>query len=176
VKSALNENPTDLKCEEIAQHLHTDFGKHGFGMELDAFELQLTMAQAHDKAVGFGGNLELAGEPFLFHDQRMVTRGYEILRKFAKNGFAIVMDSAGFAVHQRRSAYHITSERVANGLMAEANSKDRDFPSELADDVDANARILRFAGAGRDHDPLRFSVGDFVDGDLVIAPNFELLA
>src|ERR1700756_569233 len=145
-------------------------------MELHAFQRPLAVAPAHDKAVGFGGNPERGGEPFLFHDQRMVTRGYEILGQFAKNGFAIVMDSAGFAVHQRRSAYHITSERVANGLMAEANSKDRDFPRELADDVDANARILRFSGAGRDHDPLRFSVGNFVDSDLVIAPNFELLA
>src|SRR6202049_2669499 len=169
-------DPSRLKREEIAQHLHTDFGKHRFGMELDAFELQLTMAQAHDKAVGFGGNLELAGAPFLFHDQRMVTRGYEILRQFAKNGFAVVMDSAGFAVHQRRSAYHIASERVANGLMAEANSKDGDLPGELADDVYANTRILWFAGPGRDHDPLRLSVRDFVDGDLVVAPNFELLA
>src|ERR1700724_2263596 len=169
-------DPSRLKREEIAQHLHTDFGQHGFGMELHAFELQFTMAQAHDQAVGFGGNLELAGEPFLFHDERMVTRGYEILRQFAKNGFAIVMDSAGFAVHQRRSAYHITSERVADGLMAEANSKDRDFPRELADDVDAHTRNLWFAGAGRDHDPLWLSVRDFVDGDLVVAPNFELLA
>lgn len=169
-------DPSRLKREEIAQQLHADFGKHGFWMELDALELQLTMAQAHDQAVGFGGNLELAGEPFLFHDQRMITRRYEILRQFAKNGFPIVMDSAGFAVHQRRSAYHIASERVANGLMTEANSKDRDFPRELADDVDANTRILGFAGAGRDHDPLRLSVRDFVDGNLVVAPNLELFA
>ena len=57
----------------------------------------------------------------------MVARGHEILRQFAKNGFAIVMDAAGFAVHQRRGAYHLAAERVANGLMAEANAKDRDF-------------------------------------------------
>ena len=35
-------------------------------MELHAFERQLAMAQAHDQAIGFGGNFEFAGQALSF--------------------------------------------------------------------------------------------------------------
>src|SRR5690348_7616131 len=66
----------------------------------------------------------------------MIAGGHKILRQFAENGLAIVMDAAGFAVHQRGGAHHLAAESIANGLMAKANAKNRDFARELADDVD----------------------------------------
>src|SRR3984893_7269773 len=119
------------KREEIAQDLHAHFGEHGFGMELHAFEEQLAVAQAHDEAVALGGNFEFAGQAFSLHDEGVIARGHEVLRQFAKNGLAIVMDAAGFAVHQRRGAHHFAAEGVANGLMTETNSEDRNFAGEL---------------------------------------------
>jgi len=145
-------------------------------MELHAFEGQLAVAQAHDEGVGLGGDFEFAGQSFFLHDQGMVARGYEVLRQFAKNGLAIVMDAAGFAVHQRRGAHYLATEGVANRLMAEADAENWYLSGELADDVDANAGILRFAGAGGDHDTLRFLGGDLIERNLVVAADFELFA
>src|SRR5437016_2641750 len=106
----------------------------------------------------------------------MVACGHEVLWKFAKNGLAIVMDTAGLAVHQGRGAHYFAAECVTNGLMAKTNSQDWYFAGELADDVNANAGILRLAGAGRDHDALRLFRGDLIERDLVVAADFELFA
>src|SRR6266581_6336243 len=175
-KPAQNDNSCNLKSEEIAQELHAHFGEHGFGMELHAFERQLAVAQPHNEPVGLGGDLEFAGQTLFLHDEGMVARGHEVLRQFAKDGLAIVMDAAGLAVHQRRGAYYFAAEGITNGLVAEADAKDGNLARELADDVDANAGVLRLSGTGRDHDALRLFRGDLIEGDLVVAANFEIFA
>ena len=81
------------------------------------------------------------------------------------------------AVHQGWSAHGVLAAKgVADGLVTEADAENWYFAGELADDLDANAGVLRLAGAGRDHDALRFFGGNLIDRNLVVAANFESFA
>ena len=145
-------------------------------MELNAFDGELAMAEAHDDAVGFGGDFEAARQRAVFDDERMIARGFEVLREIAKNGFAVVMNFAGLAVHDFFCADDFAAEGVADGLMAEANAENGDFPGEALDDGNAQAGFARGAWAGRNNDALGAHARDFVESDLVVAAHGEFLS
>ena len=67
--------------------MQAGLGKHRLGVELHAFDRQLAMAQAHDEAVGLGGDFQFLGQAFPLDDQRVVARGNEILLQLAKMVF-----------------------------------------------------------------------------------------
>jgi hypothetical protein len=58
--------------------------------------------------------------------------------RLLKDGSVVVHDRAGLAVHQMWSAHHPPAESFADGLMSEADAEDRNFPGELADQIDDN--------------------------------------
>jgi len=107
-------------------------------------------------------------------DQGMVARCGKGVRQLAENIFVVVMNLAGFAVKKFRRADDFAAERRANGLMAEANTEDGKFSGEALDQLDGNARLLRSARAGRNHDAFRLSADNFFDGDFVVAMHFDL--
>src|SRR5260370_11095414 len=86
----------------------------------------------------------------------------------------VVMNLAGFAVKEFRGADDFAAERGANGLMAEADTQDGKLSGEALDQLDGNARFLRRARAGRNHDAFRFAADNFFDGDFVVAMHFDL--
>ena len=94
----------------------------------------------------------------------------------AEDGLAVVLDRAGLAVHQVLGADDLSAESGADGLMSEADAEHGNFAGEVADDVDADAGVLRGAGAGGDDDALGMHGGDFGDGHLVIAAHFDVSA
>src|SRR5260370_19922365 len=144
-------------------------------MELDAFDFVAAVAEAHDDAViGLGGDGQLARQGFFLDDERMVARGGEGIRQLAENILAVVMDLAGFAMKQLRSANDFAAECGADGLMAEAHTKDGKLSREALDQLHGNARLLRGAGAGRDDDALGLAPGNFFDGNFVFAMHFDL--
>ncbi len=67
----------------------------------------------------------------------------------------LVLDLGQLAVHRHRRAHHLAAERLADRLMAEADAEDRDGRRRLGDQVEADAGLVRRAGAGREHDRLR---------------------
>ncbi len=165
-----------LKREEVAEQGEAGGGENGFGVELDAFDGKLAVAEAHDDAVGgFGGDFEAARQRAAFHDERMVARSFEILREAAKNRSAVVVNFAGFAVHDFFRADDFAAERVADGLMAEANAENGNFSGETLDDGHAQAGFARRAGAGRNNDALGTHARDFVESDFVVAADGEFL-
>src|SRR4029077_20677924 len=108
------------------------------------------MAHAHDDAViGFGGDGQLAGKGFALDDERVVARGGERVGELAENVFAVVVYLAGLAVEKFRSANDFASERRADGLMTQADTENREFPGQAANQIDANSGVLRRAGARR---------------------------
>ena len=166
----------DREREKVLQELHPYIGEHGFGMELHALHPQGPVAQAHDDAVRFRGDFQIGRHRFFLNDQRVVARRHKILRQILEDRFVVVMNAAGFAVHDLRRADDLPPERVSDGLMAEAHAEDRNLPREAPDHVDANARIFRRAGPGRNHDALRLFCGNLVECNLVVAMHFQLLA
>src|SRR4029077_14153540 len=145
-------------------------------MELHSFNAKFTMPKAHDCAVvGFGGYFELARERFALDYQRMIARPLKFLRQAAKNGFAVVRDTAGLAVHYFTRTNHTPAKRRSDRLMAQAHTKNRNFAGEALDQRNADSRFLRRAWPGRNHDALRPHFVDFVERDAAVAAHFELL-
>src|SRR5208337_3943759 len=91
-----------------------------------------------------------------------------------KDCFVIMRDGAGFAVHQVRSADYMTAKGCANCLMSQEHAKNGDLPCEVADQIDADAGILRSAGARRKYDTLRLQGLDIGDRELVVTANLNL--
>ena len=95
--------------------------------------------------------------------------------KFAEDRLVIVMNFAGFSVHHFRRANHPPAKRGADGLMSQADAQHRNFAREALDQRHADASFFRRAGPGRNHDALGRELLDFVERDLIVAANFELL-
>src|SRR5690348_10470368 len=106
----------------------------------------------------------------------MITRRHEILCEAAEDCFAVVMNFAGFAMHDFGRADDASAERLADRLMSQANPQDRNFACKTLDQRLADAGLLRSAGAGRNYDSLWGEVFDFIEGDLVVAMDFQFLA
>src|SRR5579862_6526442 len=117
-------------------------------MKLHAFDRILAMTQAHDGAgaVFFGGpgaNFKIGGQIFFLDDQGMVAGGCHRYRESLKDGSVVMHDRAGLAVHKVRGTNHAASEGLADGLVSKADAEDRDFPSEVANQIDADTGFTR---------------------------------
>src|ERR1700731_827838 len=165
-----------LQHEEILQELHPNVGEDRFGVELHAFDEEFAVAETHDDAIGFRGNFELIRKRFFLDDERVIARGGEILRQIFENCLVVVVDAAGFAVHDFRRANHASSNRKADRLMAETHAENWNHSGKPANHVHANAGILRSAGTRRNYDALRLLLGNLVERDLVVAVHFQLFA
>ena len=96
--------------------------------------------------------------------------------KALKHGFIVVHDWARLAMHEVRGADDASAEGFADGLMSEADSEYGNFPGEMADQVDADARFMRSARAREKRRCVRGASLDFFHGDLIVAANFNLRA
>jgi len=164
-----------LEGEKVLEKLFAGISEDGFGVELHAFDFVAAVTEGHDDAVvGLGGDRELARERFALNDQRMVARGGEGIRQLAENILAVVMDLARFAVEEFRGADDFAAERSANGLVAEAHTKDGKFSGEALDQLHGNARLLRRAWPWRNHNPFRLFPRDIFNADLIVAMHFHL--
>ena len=84
--------------------------------------------------------------------QRMVARRLERPVDAAEDAGAFVLDERELAVHRHRRAHHLAAEDLADGLMTEADAEGRDGRRRLGDEIEADAGVVRRAGAGREHD------------------------
>ena len=86
------------------------------------------------------------------------------------------MDFAGLAVEEFRGANDFAAEGGADGLMPEANAQDRKFPGETLDQLHGNAGLLGRARPRGNDNLVRLALGDFLDGDFVVAVHLHLTA
>src|SRR5580658_9799526 len=139
--------------QKILEELETGRRQYGLRVELYTFHPQLSVTQAHNRAViGFGRDFQGARQRFALDDQRMIARGDERLRQVVKYGLAIVLDFAGLAMHQLSRANHTAAKRRADGLMAKANTENRNLPREPLDERHTNAGFRGGTRAWRNYD------------------------
>jgi hypothetical protein len=165
-----------LQREEILKKLHPNVGEDRFGVELDAFDEEFAVAETHDDAIGFRGDFELIRKSFFLDDERVIARGGEILRQILEDGLVVMVDAAGFAVHDFRRSNHAPSKRKADGLMAETHTENWNHTGEAANHVHADTGVLRSAWTRRNYDALRLLLGNLLERDLVVAMHFQFLA
>src|SRR5258705_2902698 len=94
-------------------------------MELHAFQRQLPMAQAHDDAVlRPRRDFEALRQALARHHQRVVTRRGKRGGEAGEDRPPVVMDLRYLAVHEAGRAHDLAAERLAEGLVAEADAED----------------------------------------------------
>src|SRR6185437_6491014 len=176
-----------LLREEVRDEAFAVVGEDGLRVELDAFDGQGLVAEAHDGA-GVGcaaagghacGDLEFLWDRVFADDQRVVTRAGHGLREVAEDAAIIVLDRRGLAVHELGGTDDLGTEGRADGLMAEADAEGGDLlvgrqRGEALDERDEDAGVLRCAGAGREDDSRGAQGDNFVGGDLVVAFDDDL--
>src|ERR1700722_19807891 len=147
-------------------------------MELHSLDREAAMAHAHDGAgavffCGPGADFQFGGEIFFLDDERMIARGRHGHRKNLKDGFVVVYDRGGLAVHKMGGAHHASTEGFANRLVSQANSKHRNFSSEVTDQLDADACFVWRAWPWRDDDALRPQLLHLAHRDVIVAPDLD---
>jgi len=167
---------TALLPQEVGDELFAMVGEDGFGVELDAFNRQLAVAESHNGALAgdTGRNFELVRDRVFGNDERVIARAGHRLRKVAEDGAAVMSNNAGLAVHQLFRANHFPTKGCTDGLMAEADAEERNLlPGGQRGKVfyqrDEDTGFLRGAGSGRKQDVVGVQRDDFFGGDFVVA-------
>jgi hypothetical protein len=106
----------------------------------------------------------------------VIARGRHRHGKALKDGFVVVDDRAGLAVHEVGCADYAASEGLADGLMSKADTENRYLAGEVADQFDADAGFVRCARAGGDDDSFGVHGFDLGNGDLIVAAHFDVSA
>src|ERR1700675_1370998 len=152
-------------------------------MEMHTLHREFLMPQAHDDAGSVFvrspcADFQIAWQILLGDDQRMIAGRGHWRREAAKDGLAIMLNLARFAVHQVLRAHPLAAEGCADRLVSEADSEQRHISPALAckmqDQVDADAGFLRGAGSGRKHDAFGVHRLNLSYGHFVVAANLYL--
>src|SRR5713101_2359732 len=165
-----------LTPQEIRHQFLPLVRQHALRMELHALHREILMSQAHDDAGSVFvrspcADFQVAWQILLGDDQRVISSRSHRRRQAAEDGLAIVLNLAGFAVHQVLRAHHLAAEGCADRLVSEADSEHGHFAREVADQFDADAGFLRSAGSGRNHDARGVHRLDLSDRHFVVAAN-----
>src|SRR5262249_4799268 len=130
----------------------------------------------HELVVGFGRYREVSRHAGTIDHQRVIARRLERTVDASEYARALVLDEREFAVHLHRRTYDLSAELLADRLVAETHAENRNGGGSLGDKIEADAGIVRRAGAGRQHDGLGLAGHHVADGYLVVPIHSHLRA
>src|SRR5579859_2119236 len=147
-------------------------------MELNTFDREPAMAQSHNhaRAVGFPGlraDLQLLRQALFGDNQRMVARGGHGRWGILEQGPTVMADLADLAVHDLAGAHHVAAEGHADGLMPQADTEHWLLSGKVANQIDADARLLRRARARRNHNVAGPHGFYLLRGNLIVAAHLN---
>src|SRR2546428_4238246 len=99
----------------------------------------------------------------------MVSCCWKTLRQSFEQSLAVMENFTRLSMHQRWRADDPSSKYLANGLMAETDSQDRDGFVKMPDDVFCDSRIGGRTRAGRNNDARGFQPLDFFRRNLIVS-------
>ena len=156
----------------VFNHAQPVFGDDRLGVELHADDVELVVLNAHDGPIlRPRGNGQAVWHRLLLDAQAVVPRCVERVVHVLEQPFAVVEDWAAFAVHKSRGRSHdVPSKRLSYALVSHAHAEDRYsvFGREHLRHLEADSAILRSSRSRTDDDAVRFTCGDFRDGDLIV--------
>src|SRR4051794_32574524 len=161
-------------AEEVAQQRAALVGQHRLGVELHALGGQLAVADGHEDASAARGDLEGVGQRSLVDHQGVIAPHGQRRRNAGEDRAAVVLDGRRLAV-DRQVAHDVAAEGLGERLVAEADAERRDARlGEAPDDLQADARLVGRARAGRDDDPVGLALEQLVHACRVVAHDVEL--
>src|SRR5689334_7475006 len=115
------------------------------------------MAETHDDFCPVflfraSADCELRRETLFGHNQRVITGSGHRGGDPAENGLTVMLNLAGFSMHEIFSSNDVAAKSGAQSLVSKTNSQQWDLACEVADEFDADASFLRSARAGGDQD------------------------
>src|SRR5208337_3183532 len=165
------------QVEEIAQDPMSVLARDAFGMELHAVYGAVAVRHRHDQpVVGFGGHLELVRRGRALDDERMIARRLERPVEPAKDSSGVVLDARDLAMHGDWRPHHLAAEGLPDRLMAEADAEERRRLARRPHEVEADARLVRRAGTGRENDRVRLRGQSLLHADLIVPPHRDVCA
>ena len=155
----------------VLAHIHSGF----FQIALFSYFFKICLHIYHP-IVSPGGDFETFRHAFALDHQRMIAGRGKRLRQPFEDARGVMMDRRGLAMHQRSGVDNPSAERLANGLMPQANSENRHTTSEGFYQRHRYARFVGRARPGRNNDALRVERIDLLNGYFVIAKYADILA
>src|SRR5215212_10450189 len=144
--------PTTL--QEVPEEPLAGVREHRLRVELDALGGQAAVADAHEDTAAVGGGLELVGQALGRDHERVVAPDRQRVGQAGVDALAVMGDLGGLAV-DRVVGGDRCAERLPHRLMPQADAEGGHAGlGEAAGDREADAGLVRRAGAGRDHDAL----------------------
>src|SRR5579862_9490768 len=104
-------------------------------MKLNAPNGKLLVLHAHDFAlIGLGCDFQAVGQGISADDQRMIARRGEWIWHAFKKVLAVMLYRRSFAMHHPVVHHNISTENMANALVAQADAQRRNTGAERSDD------------------------------------------
>src|SRR5262245_30572035 len=99
----------------------------------------------------------------------MIARGCKRVVNPRKDRSTIMQDFTRFSMHNIWRTYDFSAKCLADRLVPQANTEDRNFTGEAVNEIECDPCLIRFAGPGRDDNPLRREPVDLIERYPVIA-------
>src|SRR3990170_465998 len=142
--------------QEVAEQVLPHPRHYRLRVELHPLDGVLPVPHPHDDAaLAARAHLQALRHALRHDGQRVVADRFEGVGQPRKDAAAVVLDDRHLAVLDLARALDPPAERLADALVAEADAEDGHLPREVADELDADARLARRARPGRDDQSLR---------------------
>ena len=116
---------------------------------------QLPVLHAHDDAVsGFRRDLQTIGQTAAIDDQGVIAGARERRGNILEDANASMGYLTELAMKRRGRADHFAAECLPEGLVAQTDTENWELSSRRLDELQANAGLVRRAGAWRQDDAL----------------------
>src|SRR5215212_1444408 len=105
-------------------------------MKLHAFNLQVTVAQAHDDTVGRGRrDFQALRQTLALDHEGMIAPGFEAVIQTFEDRPPVMANFGCFAVYQSGRADDAPAKDLADCLMSQTDAEDGHAPGKLLDDL-----------------------------------------
>ncbi len=131
------------------------------------------MTDAHDLAVSAGvrpcGDGQFFGKGWWINHQTVIARGGEWGNKFREKSLTVVLDLVRLTVHQFWGANNFSTESLTDGLVTEADAKQRDATGKMFHAIDADASFVWSARSRGNQDSCRRHLVNLFHRNFVIS-------
>jgi len=155
------------------QQLHAWPRQKTLGVKLPPLQLRRLVPHTHDLAarpeVAPSTGDQTIGQRRRVDHQTVITRGHKRRLDPLEQSAVIVADQIGFAVHQHRRTNDRRPKCLADRLVPQTDTQDRNLAHKVFDTFDTDPRFAGRTGTGRDQQPRRAERFDLLWRDLVVA-------